>query len=264
MIDVYYLETQYDYKSHDMVILELVLFLKKYYNANVIHQKGGHLEISKFNYRLPDCELLFYDNENDILRGISFSDAASGIQDIFLQRNKKNDVLLISQIFNFFSPTFDFSKLNCTISKSIYVTATPFVNYDIFYNKRRLLNEFVDKMYFKGNIDGIGRFSVYDLLKTNYFYGGPGDQNANNYFEEVIKHKVGLSIPGVGELCYRDMEYMAVGTPLLKFEYISNLNPPLIPNFHYISINRTNELAENMVSERLGGEIYANAYVKDF
>ena len=41
---------------------------------------------------------------------------------------------------------------------------------------------------------------------------------------------------GVGELCYRDIECMAVGVPLIRFEYQVEMHEKLIPNFHYISV----------------------------
>lgn len=264
MINVYYLETQYRYRGHDLMIQELVLFLKKYYNANIIHQKGGHLELPQFDYRLPDCEILFHDTENDILKGVSFSDLSSGIEHIFTRRNKVGDLLLISHLFNFLSPTFNFNQFNCKIKKCLFMPTSIYLNHDTFYVRRKLNTNYIDKLYFRGNVTGMGRFSVLDLQKTDYFCGGEEIYDEVKYFDELIQHKVGLALPGIAELCYRDVEYMAVGVPILKIKYMTDLNPDLIPNFHYISIDRTNELDGDIAKERLGGPNYADAYIKRF
>ena len=77
-----------------------------------------------------------------------------------------------------------------------------------------------------------------------------------NYFDDLIKYKIGLSIAGVGEICYRDIEYMCLGIPLIRFEYLSELNPKLIPNYHYISVDRPNDIPKhnNLSTDRLGLE----------
>ena len=59
-----------------------------------------------------------------------------------------------------------------------------------------------------------------------------------NYFDLLTDYDMCLSIGGVanGDLCYRDVECMALGIPLLRFDFVTTLNPALIPNYHYISI----------------------------
>jgi len=49
MITVYILETQYNHMGWNDVFLELAIELKDKFNANIVHQKGGHLYIEKFN-----------------------------------------------------------------------------------------------------------------------------------------------------------------------------------------------------------------------
>jgi hypothetical protein len=63
---------------------------------------------------------------------------------------------------------------------------------------------------------------------------------------------------------------MALGIPIMRFKFVTNLNPPLIPNFHYISIDRI-ETEEDynynggiIAKERLGGQDYADAYLNKF
>ena len=53
---------------------------------------------------------------------------------------------------------------------------------------------------------------------------------------------------------------MALGIPFLRFEYISELNPNLIPNFHYISVERPDDLK----IDRIGNEEHARMLEKRF
>ena len=62
------------------------------------------------------------------------------------------------------------------------------------------------------------------------------------YFNELINHKIALSVDGRGEFCYRDIEYMAMGVPFIRFKFNSEMDPKLIPNYHYISVDRPEDL----------------------
>jgi len=43
-----------------------------------------------------------------------------------------------------------------------------------------------------------------------------------------------LSLNGFAEACYRDWESMGVGVPIVRSEFYSQYDSPIIPNFHYI------------------------------
>jgi len=264
MINVYYLESYLEFRSHDSTIQEIVLYLKNNLGANIIHQNYDSTEIKEFGHKLYECELLIHDTDTDTLKGLTFADNKNGISDIFIKRNKIGDILLISQYHNFMLLNYDKTSFNCKILESIYQPDKSYVNFDVFYAKRVLMKDFIDKIFFKGNVGGCGRFSIYELEKTPYFYGGEGHTLTIDYFNEAIEYKVGLSIPGVGELCYRDIEYLAIGLPMLRIEYMTQLNPPLIPNYHYISIDRGDEFVPDCYLDRKGGVKYSEAYIKRF
>lgn len=120
-----------------------------------------------------------------------------------------------------------------------------------FYEKRKTIHQFIDKMYFRGT--SIADRPIVTHFNTDYLNGYNPIGSPNTYFEDLIKYKIGLSIAGRGELCYRDIEYMALGIPMIRFNYLSELNPNLIPNYHYISINRPDDL----IIDRLGNESHA-------
>jgi len=110
---------------------------------------------------------------------------------------------------------------------------------DVYYYLRKQLPVLIDKMYFRGATGHRPILSYVSkaLLEGTAPIGGP-----DIYFPDVIKYSVGLAVGGRGEICYRDVEYMAMGIPFIKFEYRTELCPPLIPNFHYVSIDRPSDM----------------------
>lgn len=127
-----------------------------------------------------------------------------------------------------------------------------------FYEKRLTKENLIDKMYFKGT--SIQDREILSHLNPDYFEGPYSMGGPSAYFDDLINYKIGLSVGGRGEFCYRDIEYMALGVPFLRFEYTSQLNPNLIPNFHYISVDRPNDL----YYDRMGNEEHAKMLEERF
>lgn len=121
---------------------------------------------------------------------------------------------------------------------------------DFFYQKRLSVTDRSNIIYFKGT-------SLEDRRILNYIDKNIITDfrviNPTLYFENIIKHKLALSIDGRGEFCYRDVECFGIGVPIIRFEYVSKFHDPLIPNFHYISIDRPND----MDLYRLGNETHS-------
>ena len=123
-------------------------------------------------------------------------------------------------------------------------------NLTIYYDKRKEITNFKNKLYFKGTsledrkiLNHINKDIITDFKVIS----------PSNYFDDLISHKIALSVDGRGEFCYRDVECFGVGIPIIRFEYLSSFNSPLIPNHHYISIPRPND----MDLYRLGNEGHA-------
>lgn len=127
-----------------------------------------------------------------------------------------------------------------------------------YYVKRKEKSELIDKMVFRGT--SLDDRTVLSNLSEEYFDGPRPIGGPNTYFDNIINYKIGLSVAGRGELCYRDIEYMAIGIPFLRFEYKTELYPHLIPNFHYISVDRP----EDLVKDRLGNEKHSKMLEKRF
>lgn len=127
-----------------------------------------------------------------------------------------------------------------------------------YFEKRQSISNYQDKMFFRGT--SLEDRSILKHIDRNYLQGINTIGGWEPYFNDLINHKVGLSVAGRGEICYRDIEYMAVGVPFIRFEYTSDLNPNLIPNYHYVSVNRPNDL----IKDRLGNESHAKMIVDRF
>lgn len=126
------------------------------------------------------------------------------------------------------------------------------VDLDFFYYKRKYNKTALKtKLYFRGQkrTRPILNHFVPNIL-TNF---NKIEAESSYYFEELIQYKVALSIGGVGEFCYRDVEYMALGVPFIRFEYKNQMNTPLIPNVHYISI----PIPDDLSLDRLGHKKHA-------
>jgi hypothetical protein len=266
MLQVYFLETQYDYMGWNDVFLELVNTLKEKFNAEIIHKKGGNLYIEKFDYNLPDCELIIYNKKNDILKAITWSESPTDLFKIFEKRNNKNDILLISQLSYWFDKDYDISSHIFTIKPTTFYTFTPQTNCNHFYNLRKFkdFNNLKNQLFWLSTTRREDPFRLYELelCPEPTQYSGHY-LNIDDYFKQAIEYKVGLSISSRAEVCYRDIEYMAIGLPMLRLEYMTPFDPPLIPDYHYISIPRDN-FGWSSEADRIGGDEYIEAYKKRF
>lgn len=198
--------------------------------------------------KIMECEYIIENLDNGEFIIISVSDKISDamtkeIDNPFLKK------CLISQ----FIPKFFESYTIENFHKYSPWTYFPYLNmdYESIRNKRKNITNKIKKLYFKG--DERGR-TILNFFNSEIFDKGERTY-LETYFDEVINYEVGLCIGGVGEMCYRDIEFMMLEIPILRFEYETELYPKLIPNFHYISVEPTEEMmSSNSVRyDRLGG-----------
>ena len=109
-------------------------------------------------------------------------------------------------------------------------------DYDQYYQYRLQQNNLIDKFYFRGT--SLESRSIIQNFDGSLFEGGSPIGGFDTYAKDLLKHKMAFSIAGRGEFCYRDIECMAMGIPLIRFKYHSEMEPALIPDYHYISIDR--------------------------
>lgn len=164
------------------------------------------------------------------------------IPDQIVHHTKKN--------YNKFIPWIYFQQDNIDLEK--------------YYLLRKQKKDFIPNLFFKGN-----RYyrPILDFIDSNILTDTK-HQKIEDYFENIINYEICLSIGGlaVGDICYRDIECMALGIPILKFEFVTTLNPGLIPNYHYISIPIPEDLPKfnDVYKDRLGNEEHAKLISKRF
>jgi hypothetical protein len=139
----------------------------------------------------------------------------------------------------------------------------PSNEYDLekYYQKRLETEPQDSRMYFRGET---GTRTILQHFNSDVFYGGNPIGGFNSYANELINFKLGLSVAGRGEICYRDIEYMALGVPFIRFEYTSEFFEPLIPNFHYVSVDRPDDFKDWMNLDKTGTQIHADKIIKRY
>lgn len=118
---------------------------------------------------------------------------------------------------------------------------------NLYRTLRNTTDTFSDNLFFKGSGAGDYR-KVIKILHDRKVIDNESI-HINDYFTQLATTKCALSyymdldryytpFHHPGEFCYRDMEYMAVGTPFIRIEYKDAVHNGLLPNYHYISIPR--------------------------
>tara|TARA_R110000751_G_scaffold251701_1_gene351386 strand:- start:1932 stop:2867 length:936 start_codon:yes stop_codon:yes gene_type:complete len=57
------------------------------------------------------------------------------------------------------------------------------------------------------------------------------------YMQHLNQFSINMSLNGAGQICYRDMEILGLGTALFRPKLSSNFYNPLIPDYHYIAVD---------------------------
>lgn len=120
-----------------------------------------------------------------------------------------------------------------------------------------------EKPYFRGTLYGIrillsedDRFDVSNEWLENI-----------EYVNALNEYSINLSLNGSGEICYRDMEVMGLGSCLIRPKLVVQHDDPLIPNHHYISIDFDHLPDENAFSDnneylKLQAEVIYDRYLE--
>lgn len=192
---------------------------------------------------LLECEMLIENYDTHEIIVLSVSD---DLTHAILTNYPKVKKILISQ--------FEKNKIKSHLyNGQDFINFQPWVyfpqniyDYDSYYKKRLGINEFIDKFYFRGTSLEIRTILL--GFQPKYFEGGLPIGGFDAYASDIINYKIAFSTAGRGEFCYRDIENMAMGIPILRFEYSHEMNPPLIPNFHYISVPRPTITTEHQLT----------------
>jgi hypothetical protein len=206
-----------------------------------------------FTIEMHDCEMIIEDYDTKETKILSVADDLTPAL-LNLQNYENVSQIFISQfirkkIIHHINPKNEFKY-----QPWVYFPSNEY-DLEFFYQIRKKIVNKINKLYFRGETESRQILKYFD---HSCFHGGASIGGFESYVKELINYEIGLSIAGRGEMCYRDVEYMALGIPLLRFEYTTEFNPELIPNFHYISVERPDDLKDWMNLDRNGLKQHAD------
>ena len=114
----------------------------------------------------------------------------------------------------------------------------------LLIDRQRLVPRTEPKLFFRGLTGYTNRGEILGELRS---YGIMNDDleesgvDYTEYLDQCSHRKLALSLPGHGNLCHREFEAMAMGTPVLMPRHKNVLHEPLIPDHHYVSIDADTE-----------------------
>lgn len=258
-------------RDHTNFYSELVMELRKYNNVTICEEDVENAHLGSYSCNLyvnsdvvqpvTDCEMVIENLDNGEFFILSSHDQYSSTI-----LNNKDNPKLKKVLFSQFNPL-DIHHH----TKRSYHKYFPWIYFkhaniclEEYYLKRKNINNFNEKLFFRGAYDSrpIVKYIDEDIMPLK-----PVEPNIK-YFDDLISHKVAFSVGGaaVGDLCYRDIEYLQLGIPFIKFEYITQLDTPLIPNYHYISIKLPDDIPyhNGLPKDRLGLEHHAKMIEKRY
>jgi hypothetical protein len=106
-----------------------------------------------------------------------------------------------------------------------------------------------NKLYFKGFLYG----DRLELKNTNIIEMTNEKTNSpQEYFYELEKNKINLSLNGMAEICNRDMEILSSRSVLLRPKLKQKFYNDLIPDFHYVSfdLDKNPEIQAKIILEK--------------
>jgi hypothetical protein len=219
----------------------------------------GWSEDNDFLIEMQDCEMIIEDYDTKETQILSVSDDLTPTS-LNLQSYDNTKKIFISQFIR--------DKVYHHVAKENHHKYYPWIyfpsnEYDLekYYQKRLETEPQDSRMYFRGET---GTRTILQHFNSDVFYGGNPIGGFDTYANELINFKLGLSVAGRGEMCYRDVEYMALGVPFIRFEYTTEFMEPLIPNVHYISVDRPDDLFDWMKLDRLGEKHHADKIIKRY
>jgi hypothetical protein len=95
-------------------------------------------------------------------------------------------------------------------------------------------------MYWRGN-PHLNRKETIEELGSDYLRGIEDGIwraiNQNQFYREMARCKLALSLPGLGKACHREFEAFAVGTPVIMPKFNNIYYENLKPDYHYVSFD---------------------------
>jgi len=254
-------------RFYNIFFLELISILKTRFNVQentfyeLAHERQYEIKLlsEDFGSYLLECEMIIENQETQEFVVLSVSDDLTGAI-LNHQTNPKCKKILLSQ-FNLSylqSHLRDVSFID-KYSPWIYFPLNDF-DFDEMFQIRNNKDTLVDKFCFWGS--HLEHRKIISLFDPKYFDGGPPIGDFYSYAKNLLNYKAAFSVSGRAEFCYRDIENFSMGIPIIRFEFVNQMYKPLIPNFHYISVERPEDLISDNSGEKHHAKLIENKFIE--
>ena len=94
-------------------------------------------------------------------------------------------------------------------------------------------------LFFRGNTTWEGRAAILSQLSAAGVIDPDFEESVayRDYLPKIARHRIALGLPGMGNLCHREIEAFGIGTPVLMPRLKNTTHRDLIPDYHYISVD---------------------------
>jgi hypothetical protein len=236
----------YEFGYHNWYVSEFYKFFHKrlsettninleYMSLNELAQKFGKNIDNHSNSIFNWFNLVLYNEKTEKFFIHSWYDYAPEV----LKYAVENDfnVVKFSCVSNLSEKIIDYFKDTTIVQPSVYyVENWRDIEFILTTPEKSIRDK---RAYFNGLNHGI-RENILGALSQNEFFNLRTKVNPehfrqkNDYYEEVSRHKFGLSLNGAANICYRDLELFGLGVLNLRQPLKSLTHEPLIKDVHYV------------------------------
>lgn len=130
----------------------------------------------------------------------------------------------------------DVQKVVQPFSYSVYRSTFDTKYCDIVYAQKKSSEFRKQGLFFRGLFYGEREYCYFNNTHSEIRVTNKDYKNLPEYAYELADYRCGLSFTGAAEICFRDMELMGLGIPIIRPLLTSvEFKEPLIPDVHYIS-----------------------------
>lgn len=142
--------------------------------------------------------------------------------------------------------------------KSVYNKIVPWTYFDRFWPENddtltstRAIEPEYEKIYFRGVAWGHRGAILDELIKRGLMNPDYDPVDFEEYHRECSQYRIMLSLPGLAEVCHRDIEGFASGRCILRPKIENEFHDNLIPDHHYISVDIDLETEPAVAADRI-------------
>lgn len=130
----------------------------------------------------------------------------------------------------------DVQKVVQPFSYPVYRSAFDTEYCDIVYTQKKSSEFRKQGLFFRGLFYGEREYCHFNNTHSEIEVTNKDYKDLSEYTYELANYRCGLSFTGAAEICFRDMELMGLGIPIIRplLKFVE-FKEPLIPDIHYIS-----------------------------